>query len=562
MGRDKPMLTISPRSTVAADFANTCNGVVLTVLEDTACGVLELELTTGFPHDDVFVFLPACCYDGTRFEVLKRRYPPLFHKNEARLDMPVTITDIPRLEKDGSGCIEVTTGDVSVPCVGLFSPSAKHGLLFYTVQQVEGVNLGLAYTGGKITVSLPHFRRTQMYRWPRMVPSTDQGRSFSRGQQIHLPCRLLEFPCESILAFYRIFFETRKSMKLDDARPTSLPAGEQWRIQADKLNRMNWREPCGFYSVGTTDEPGQVWQPGWVGGAISTLPLARLGGPLERERALRTLEFLFRQQAPTGFFYESADLAGNPHGMEFGGPGTEHWHLVRKSADVLYYLFPQLEWMREQGIPIPGRFLEGTRRVADAFVGLWRKYGQWGQFVDLETGELAVGGSTCAAIAPVALVRAYRWFGDPTYLEIALAGASQFYDRDLSAGYTCGGPGDMLQCPDSESAFALLESFAELYEETGDSLWLDRTEQVASYCSTWVVAYNYRLPEGSEFHRLDMKTVGCVFANLQNKHAAPGICTLSGMALWKLYRWTGNDAYLELLRDIVASITTRLLLNE
>ena len=59
-----------------------------------------------------------------------------------------------------------------------------------------------------------------------------------------------------------------------------------------------------------------------------------------------------------------------------------------------------------------------------------------------------------------------------------------------------------------------------------------------------------------------MKTVGCVFANLQNKHAAPGICTLSGMALWKLYRWTGNDAYLELLRDIVASITTRLLLNE
>lgn len=47
-----------------------------------------------------------------------------------------------------------------------------------------------------------------------------------------------------------------------------------------------------------------------------------------------------------------------------------------------------------------------------------------------------------------------------------------------------------------------------------------------------------------------MTTTGTVFANVQNKHSAPGICTLSGDSLFKLYRATRNELYLELIRDI------------
>ena len=43
---------------------------------------------------------------------------------------------------------------------------------------------------------------------------------------------------------------------------------------------------------------------------------------------------------------------------------------------------------------------------------------------------------------------------------------------------------------------------------------------------------------------------GAVFANTQNKHAAPGICTASGDYLFKLYRATGDMRYAELIRDI------------
>ncbi len=51
-----------------------------------------------------------------------------------------------------------------------------------------------------------------------------------------------------------------------------------------------------------------------------------------------------------------------------------------------------------------------------------------------------------------------------------------------------------------------------------------------------------------------MLTRGTVFANIQNKHSAPGICSLSGDSLLKLFRATGEVRYLELLRDIAHAI--------
>jgi hypothetical protein len=43
---------------------------------------------------------------------------------------------------------------------------------------------------------------------------------------------------------------------------------------------------------------------------------------------------------------------------------------------------------------------------------------------------------------------------------------------------------------------------------------------------------------------------GAVWASIQNKHAAPGICEASGDYLFKLYRATGNPLYADLIRDI------------
>ena len=521
-------------------------------LNDTQDGGIAFTCQTGAYADD-YVLFPACCYDGNRFNVLKRAYPPQFLAEEARIHMPVTITDVPRLNKDGSGCIEVTTGDLSVPCVGIFIRKDKEAIFLFTIQEIGGINLGLSYEQSQLTISWPPMRR-QVYRWPFMDGPPDKGVPMRSGQKISIPYRLLRLSCADLPSFFRLFFEHRKCMGLDDARADVLPWEKQYSILRDKFNALNWRPGGAFYGVATENTLPQVWQPGWVGGGMSSYALMKLGSTLEWERGMSTLRHLFRTQAPSGFFYNFADADGRID-CTSTVPWAKHWHLLRQSADCLFFLFKHFSLIEERGGTVPPDWDRDARKLADAFVSLWNRYGQFGQWVDVMTGELIIGGSTAAAIAPAGLVLSYKRYGNSQYLEVAQVAAQLFYSRDVLAGYTTGGPGEILQGPDSESAFGLLESMVVLYEHTGDPKWLKMAEDTACLCSTWVVAYNYRFPKHSEFARLGMKTTGAVFANVQNKHAAPGICTLSGDSLFKLYRFTGHLAWLELLQDVSFTIT-------
>ncbi len=502
-----------------------------------------------FRNADNYVFIPACCYAGNQFQVRNYGYPPMFRLSDAALDIPNTISDVPRLELDGSGKIEVTTGDAATPCVGVFSATEKRGILVFTIQEIDGKNIGLAYEEGVIRLTWPA-KREKIYRMCR----TFENKTPWVDEPADIPYKVLDFPCESLAAFFRVFFENRKIMGMDDTRPEVMPFDRQFEIQRDKFNAMNWNEKLGLYMVGTDCSHFQVWQPGWTGGSLSGYPLMKLGGELEAERQIKTLEFLFNSQCESGLFPGIVNANGEIFGDGFGVEGTDNWHLIRKSSDVLYFLFKHFTLMKERGMEIPKNFIEGAKKTADAFVKLFETYGQFGHFIDHHTGEICVGGSTSAGIAPAGLAEAYRFFGDPAYLRVAEAGAEYFYQKFLSKGYTTGGPGEMLQCVDSESAFGLLESYVVLYDVTGDAKWLEYAKENAHYCASWVVSYNYRFPATSEFGRHDMKTVGSVFANLQNKHSAPGICTLSGDSLLKLWRWTKDPLYLELIEDIALTI--------
>lgn len=508
------------------------------------------QITFHVPHSaDNYIFIPACCYHGNQFAVRAYNYPPMFRPEEASPDMPVTITDVPRLNPDGSGKIEVTTGDAAVPCVGVYLPDEKRGILIFTVQEIGGKNIGLAYEQGEIRLTWPA-KREKLYYGSHLHSNPQVW----TDEPADIPTKVLDFACEDLEQFFRTYFENRKIMGLDDRRPEPLPFSRQLAMQRRKFNTMNWHEDPGFYMVGTDRSHFQVWQPGWTGGGMSSYALMKLGDETEQQRALDTLSFLFSTQAESGFFAGIVDDGGNVFGDGFDVPGTENWHLLRKSADVLYFLFKHFALMQERGLEIPTAWLDGTRKTADGFVRLWEKYGQLGQFVDLHTGDICVGGSASAAIASAGLAEASVFFGEEKYLRTAEAIADWHDKEQLCKGYTTGGPGEMLQCVDSESAFGLLESFVTLYEVTKNTHWLNRARVCADFCSSWVVAYNYRFPEKSEFGRLNKKTVGSVFANLQNKHAAPGICTLSGDSLFKLWKYTGDRLYLELLKDISLTI--------
>jgi hypothetical protein len=195
--------------------------------------------------------------------------------------------------------------------------------------------------------------------------------------------------------------------------------------------------------------------------------------------------------------------------------------------------------------------VDAAKKCSDAFVELYLRYNDFGQFVNVETGEMLFGGTTSGASVIGALVKAWEFFGEAKYLETATLAGEKYYRDFVAQGITYGGPGEALCAPDSESAYAMVESMVLLYKALKDEKWLRYACDSLHLLSSWVMCYSYKFPEGSEFARLNINTVGSVFANVQNKHSAPGLCTASGDAIYELYKLTGNREYLELLRDIV-----------
>lgn len=517
-------------------------GETVRFVAERSCNEAFFQMEITFPgwEQDCYVMMPGCAYNGNRFTRVKRNYPPMYRKEELGENREPLITDIPAFNPDGTGCIQVTAGDMAVPCVGIFNRQKCQGFLLFTQQHIKGRNLGFTLTPGSLTVSYPA-NRSDLYRHCKPHDTFgDQGISVEAGEELISHFLIDRFPCEDIPAFYARFFALRKTL-LSNERPPCLYTRQLWDLMERHFNTENW---SGEYYA----EVSHVWQCGWVGGGMSSYPLLKYGSEISRLRAAQTLDYMTRHQAPSGFYYGKIEN-GRILDDSFGEPGLEGAHMIRKSADGLYFLFKHFTAAQ----PKPA-WVESARRCADAFVKLYDTYGNFGQFVHVETGRMLIGGSSAGMLVPAALAKAWAYFGNREYLETAAASMEAYYQAFCRSGVTNGGPGEILGAPDSESAFAMLESCIVLYELLKEPKWLGYAQTAAQYCASWVVSYAYQFPANSEFGRLKINTVGSVVANVQNKHAAPGICTLSGDSLLKLYRFTGNGAYLELLKDIACFI--------
>ncbi|MEI7899816.1 MAG: hypothetical protein WCK89_06155 [bacterium] len=513
---------------------------------------------------DNYVLLPSAVYDSNNFAIWDIKYPPFWSEPSTfRFDMPTTATPLPRLSVDSTR-IEQTTGDTAAPCMGFRSASRRQGFLLLTTQGTRFGNSGLTVetsddrSRARFLVTAPCVRDFRQAHC-KAVPSDDHAADWQAGDGVTLRLSLLFFDAPRLQALFDRYCEIRKDPLNPSAAVDELPFSAAWRILDEKYSRDNWDEALGYFRMApnadTTFEVSDnplcfLWQLGWVGGGIATLPLSFQGSAQSQQRAWRNLEMLFeRTAAPSGFFYGIGD-GEHFYGDGIDGPHPHHLHMVRKSADALLLAFKHFDLFRRQGREIPPLWIANTRRLADAFARLWERSGQFGQFVDVETGDLRIGGSAAGAVAPAGLARAALYFGEPRYLRIAEEAARKYNQDFVLRGLTTGGPGEILSAPDSESAFAMLESFVNLFEVTGDREWLVPARDLLRQCATWVVSYDYAFPPDSTLGKSRASTTGAVWANVQNKCACPGICTLSGDSLLRLWRASGDPLALELLRDI------------
>lgn len=497
-----------------------------------------------------YVLMPGAVYAGNRFRVADS--PAVEDFLNLAPDMPVTVTNVPRLDiGEGESCIQLRTGDFSTPAVGVRDARTRHGFFLLTNQGNDFGDHGVRLrenedrTMASLTLQSPGIREGVRYSGHA---SFDRGILPRVGEVITLEFGLYFFSAPCIQSLYDHFFAIRNDFRGDSQWRHEIPFSSCREIQHAKYNAQNWVEEYGYYSVGMRESSHQDWQTGWVGGSNALYPLFCDGDEETQSRALRMLDFIGNGGVGDSGYFRSL--------FHKGEWLDRYFTLTRYQADSLYFIVRTflLRRKRNPGDELPGHWTQLARGCAEALCQTWARYGQLGQRVNTDTGEIVMGETTCAGLAPGALALCAHFFADSRYLLVAEAAAERYYREFIQRGLTNGGPGDILQCPDSESAFALLETFVTLHEVTGHERYLLWARETAHQCATWVVSYDFQFPPDSTFGKLGMLTRGTVLANVQNKHSAPGICTLSGNSLFKLFRATGEIRYLDLIREIAHAI--------
>ena len=529
--------------------------------------ILGIKVVVNHWERSNYLFMPAAIYNGNRFKSLKQKYPPILPEKEATPDCPIIITDVPRFSTDDNmSLVELASGDMATPAAGIFQARQQTGMLLFVPAFCNDCETGwrleedLDASRLKLYVSVPKLREHRYIMCDSHSESFDRAVSFSSGDGIFMPVSINSFKAECPQVLFNKFFEQRKTFSKAKTN-NQLPHSAAFKLIEQYWNKETWQENVGMYFSSPLK-----WKPffrsGWGGGLMQTLPLLASRNQKSRERAVTNINnFIKKDIAKSGLVFSKVNMEGKPSAdfedITISLAFSWDRHLIRRSADVLYYLGKQVDLLLKMNErpDLVELWKEGIVKIADGIIRVWDREGQLGQFVDQHTGAMIVGNSSSAGIASAGLVLASRLTGHKEYCSKALEIADYYYENFTTKCFSCGGPGEILQGSDSESCYGLLESYTAIYEYTNDAKWLNRAEEQARQFSSWVMSYDYAFPTGSEFNRLEMTTTGTVFANVQNKHLSPGICTHSGISLLKLYRATGNKKYLELLRDIAHAVS-------
>ena len=526
-----------------------------------SAGVAVAFDESGWSSDN-YVMIPASVYNGNRQRIVNREYATGLDKTDYfRKDLALTSNPIPQLSPEFGALsrLEVLVNNTATPAMAYLNRLKQKGTILLTDQGIEWngqiLDHGLIVEESRdrsqasFIISAPGVREKK----PEFIgfsPSPDRGINVKQGDRITIRVTRIDFYCEAVPDLLARFMACRKS-HIGVVKPRHLmPMSEVFDRMVKNIDeRYHKGSQWEYYCPENAD-----WMSyGWIGGLINTYPMLVLGDAEHERRVRNTFDFaLPRAKGKSGFYYDVLGADGKVLYRDAAvlrkGIG-----LTRKNADVLYWMVKQFMLLEAQGKTdlIRPEWKEQVHLLAEAFVQTWRKHHTWGNYLDIESGDIAVYNTTGGAMAVAGLTLASRYFDCPEYLQIAREAAADYYRTFALVGFTSGGCGDILQNADSETAIALTTSLITLYEATGEAIYLKQAKDLANLCATWTVSFPYRLPENTPLARLGAHLTGAVWASTQNKHGAPGFCTQSGDALFKIYRATGDTLYADLLRDVI-----------
>lgn len=522
---------------------------------DSAGVALAFDFT-GWSCEN-YVLMPAYVYNGNRFHVETNGYcapyPSYYYYNKK---VPLLFSNSPRLsEKREAAKIEGLTGNLATPAFCLFSPKDQRGCIILVEQKSRLGNYGMFIEENEsqdmatFVISAPGVRE-QAAGFGNFRNSGDLPCKWEAGDELRMKLRVYSFKAGGIPDLLDKFMDVRKEVTGENHSRNLCPFSMVTSLTADYKNNVRWLEnPEGgsFYRMENSDG----YQIGWVGGLMGTYAMLALDDALSRERVVKTFDYvLSNMRGKSGYLYGTYK-----NGMVLSDrDNIPEAALVRKNSDVLFFMIKHFMLFEQQGYGdlIKQEWKEAAKALAQVFVKTWNENKDLGNYVNAATGEIIIYHSTSGAIAPAGLVLASQYFKEKSFLQAAKEIADHFYsDYIVRLGLSCAHSGDIMQDADADSAYGLVESFMALYYATKDKKWLIKAQTAANLAATWTLSYDYEYPAGSTLANLGANTAGAIWASVQNKHAAPGICTSSGDYLFKLFRATNQKRYADLLCDII-----------
>ncbi len=175
-----------------------------------------------------YVFAPAALYNGNRFQSLPKEYAPMLTAKEAQQFAGETvITDVPRLDKGESGCVQLNVGDLSFPCVGYYCEKKKTGFLLFFEQKNELGKFGITVEENleektaKFILSSPCVRTPYKYGMcTTKQKSDDSGARLKKGDTVTFSFTQYRFAAKASANFSVHFLRFAKSKTCRAVTPT------------------------------------------------------------------------------------------------------------------------------------------------------------------------------------------------------------------------------------------------------------------------------------------------------------------------------------------------------
>ncbi|MEG1543405.1 MAG: hypothetical protein RR382_02610 [Tannerellaceae bacterium] len=511
---------------------------------------------------DNYVMIPSSVYNGNRQRIVNREYASGLDKTDYnRRELALTSNPIPQLSPEfgRKSRLEVNISNTATPAMAILERAKQNGILLLTDQGINWDNQVLDHaliveesldrSIASFIISAPGVRE----RKPEFIgfsKSPDRGIQVKKGDEIVIRVTEVTFFCQDVPELLSHFMKYRKVHTNGEVPRNLMPMSEVFARMVRNIDDRYYKgEQWEYYCP----ENANWMSYGWIGGLMNTYPMLALGDSEHRQKVKNTFDFaLSRAKGESGYYYDVLAADGKPMKRDAAAqnPGIG---LTRRNSDILYWMVKQFMLLKQQGKTneIDPAWEADVCKLADAFMNTWKKEGTWGNYVYVESGDVAVYNTTSGAMTVAGLVLSSIYYNNPEYLETACQAALDYYADFALLGFTSGGCGDILQNADSETAVALMTSLMTLYEATDQEQYLKQAGDLANLCATWTVSFPYRMPENTPLAKLGANLTGAVWASTQNKHGAPGFCTQSGDALFKLYRATGETLYAELLRDVI-----------